>query len=93
MKRNETAYSLLFTIHSHLSIKHNVPDYIKGSYRLTIEYVLPFYFNSPILADKIQKSTLIRNRVCHFKPIRDEDVILLKSICNKLNINRAAYRK
>lgn len=89
MNRNATAYSLLFTIHAHLIQKHHVPSHLSDSYRLTITHALPFYAYDPHLADQLQKSILIRNRVCHFKPISSRDVLLLKSLCDSLHINQS----
>lgn len=89
MNRNATAYSLLFVIHTHLADKHHVPTHISDSYRHTINHILPFYANSPRLSDQLQKSIPVRNRVCHFKPVTWQDVVLLKSICDSLHINQS----
>ncbi|MFB4260539.1 hypothetical protein ACE106_15455 [Shouchella clausii] len=89
MNRNATAYSLLFAIHSHLGAKHHVPTHISDSYRHTINHILPFYANSPRLSDQLQKSIPVRNRVCHFKPVTRQDIVLLTSICSSLHISQS----
>lgn len=89
MNRNTSAYSLLFAIHSYLAAKHYVPTHISDSYRHTINHILPFYANSPSLSDQLQKSIPVRNRVCHFKPVTSQDLILLKSICASLHISQS----
>lgn len=89
MNRNATAYSLLYAIHSHFVVKHHVPTHISDSYRHTINHILSFYANSPRLSDQLQKSIPVRNRVCHFKPVTWQDVVLLKSICDSLHINQS----
>lgn len=94
MNRNASAYSLLFAIHSHLAAKHRVPPHTSESYRLTISHILPLYAHNPQLANQLQKSIPIRNKVCHFKLVTNQDLILLKSICVSLKINttiRAAH--
>lgn len=90
MNRNATAYTLLFAIHRHLETKHRVPPHISDSYRLTISHILPFYDHNPQLANQLQRSIPIRNKVCHFKPATHQDLILLKSICVSLKINTTA---
>lgn len=95
MNRNAAAYSLLFAIHRHLAAKHHVPTHISDSYRLTIIHILPFYTSSPRLYDQLQKSIPVRNRVCHFRAVTRQDLVLLKSICSSLKINTtilAAHR-
>lgn len=95
MHKNATAYTILFAIHSHLAAKHHVPTNISDSYRLTISHILPFYAHNQPLANQLQKSIPIRNKVCHFKLVTSQDLILLKSICVSLKINttiRAAHR-
>ncbi|XOQ12622.1 MAG: Abi-like protein [Shouchella clausii] len=87
MNRNATAYTILFAIHRHLVTKHRVPPHINDSYRLTISHILPFYDHNPQLANQLQRSIPIRNKVCHFKPATHQDLILLKSICVSLKIN------
>ncbi|MFB4260781.1 hypothetical protein [Shouchella clausii] len=89
MHKNATAYTILFAIHSHLAAKHHVPTHISDSYRHTINHILPFYANSPRLSDQLQKSIPVRNRVCHFKPLTRQDLILLKSICASLHISQS----
>lgn len=89
MNRNATAYSLLYAIHSHLAAKHHVPTHISDSYRHTINHILSFYANSPRLSDQLQKSIPVRNRVCHFKPVTRQDIILLTSICSSLHISQS----
>lgn len=90
MNRNAKAYTLLFAIHTHLAAKHQVPTHINDSYRHMINHILLFYANSPRLTDQLQKSIPVRNRVCHFKPISRQDLVLLKSICSSLKINSNA---
>lgn len=90
MHKNATAYTILFAIHSHLAAKHHVPTHISDSYRHTINHILSFYTSSPKLSDQLQKSIPVRNRVCHFKPVTSQDLILLKSICVSLKIKTAA---
>lgn len=90
MNKNATAYTLLFSIHSHLAAKHHVPTHISDSYRHTINHILPFYARDLGLTEQLQKSILVRNRVCHFKPVTRQDIILLTSICSSLKINATA---
>lgn len=89
MHKNATAYIILFAIHTHLVQKHQVPTYISESYRLTISHVLPFYRHNPSLVSQLQKSIPIRNKVCHFKLVTSQDLILLKSICASLHISQS----
>ncbi|MFP7287977.1 hypothetical protein SFC15_17315 [Shouchella clausii] len=89
MNRNATAYSLLYAIHSHFVVKHHVPTHISDSYRHTINHILPFYASSPRLYDQLQKSISVRNRVCHFKPVTRQDLILLETICRNLYISHS----
>lgn len=89
MNRNTSAYSLLFTIHCHLVQKHHVPNNYSDSYRLTISHILPFYAHNQPLANQLQKSIPIRNKVCHFKLVTSQDLILLKSICASLHISQS----
>ncbi|WP_156320918.1 hypothetical protein [Bacillus sp. JCM 19041] len=84
--RNSRAYLLLFHIHRHLTEKHNVPLHIQASYTETIHYIIPFY---PNLADQLQKSIPIRNRVCHFISISSKELHLIEQIAKSLQISQS----
>lgn len=89
MEQNKEAYSMLISIKNYLVTRHRVPHTFQDSYRQIIIYCLPFYSHAPQLMRELQKSIPVRNRVCHFKPVTWQDVVLLKSICDSLQISQS----
>ncbi len=83
---NASAYTLLLTIHSHLTEKFRVPAHTQDSYRRTIIYILPFYNHSPSLHELLRKSIPLRNEVCHFRSISHSDLMLLERLGKGLGL-------
>ncbi|WP_059103119.1 hypothetical protein [Shouchella shacheensis] len=86
MNNNTAAYDLLFKMHRMLVRHYRVPDESKDSYKLTIAHVLHMYSNRfpPELASDLKKTNYVRNRVCHFSPISNADLLLVEKTASRI---------